>query len=126
VTKRAAALRLPLLSWLLRDWRPRGTEGFYLACWRADAVRVNGFDERCVGWGSEDAEFTMRLMHAGVAKRRLRFSAVMYHLRHRSASREGTPLNHAVYLETVASGRIRALQGLDEQEETGRAVQGYV
>jgi hypothetical protein len=87
---------------------------------------VNGFDERCVGWGSEDAEFVMRLIHAGVVKRRLRFSAVMYHLRHPPASREGTPLNHAVYLETVAKRRIRALQGLEEQDETGRTAQGYV
>lgn len=117
VEKRSAAFRFPLLSSLLRDWRPRGTEGFYLACWRADAILVNGFDERFDGWGGEDADFVVRLRHAGIVKRRLRFSAVMFHLYHRAASREGTPRNHAIYEETVASGRIRAVRGLAEMDE---------
>jgi glycosyltransferase involved in cell wall biosynthesis len=114
VSKRAAALRLPLLSLLLRNWRARGTEGFYLACWRDDAIRVNGFEERFEGWGGEDAEFVMRLRHAGVEKKRLRFSAVMYHLDHPKASREQTARTHALYEQTVATRRVSAIQGLAE------------
>ena len=121
VEKRAAAFRFPLLSSLLRDWRPRGTEGFYLACWRADAITVNGFDERFEGWGSEDADFVMRLRHAGIVKKRLRFSAVMYHLRHRSTSREETARNHAFYEETVATRRVRAVLGLAEMGAVARS-----
>jgi len=118
VVKRAAAFRFPFLASLLRNWRPRGTEGFYLACWRADAIHVNGFEERCEGWGSEDADFVMRLKHAGIVKKRLRFSAVMYHLHHAPASRAETPRNHAIYEETVAARRVRAVRGLAEMSGT--------
>lgn len=114
--KRAAAIRLPLLSCLLRHWQPKGTQGHYLACWRRDAIRVNGFDERFSGWGGEDAEFVIRLFNTGVTKRRLRFSGVMYHLYHPPAPREGTYLNHAIYEDTVAAKRTRAVQGLDQHQ----------
>ena len=112
--KRSAAFRLPLLSWLLRGWQPRGTQGYYLACWRADAIRVNGFDERFEGWGGEDAEFVIRLLNAGLVKRRLRFSGVLYHLYHLPAARDGTSRNDVIYHETVASKRIRAVAGLEQ------------
>jgi glycosyltransferase involved in cell wall biosynthesis len=34
--------------------------------WRRDFERVNGFDERFVGWGQEDDDFGLRLRAAGV------------------------------------------------------------
>lgn len=117
VSKRAAAFRFPLLSSLLRDWQPRGTEGFYIGCWRSDAVKINGFESRFEGWGGEDADFVMRLMHAGVVKKRMRFAGVMFHLDHPKASREGTPANHAIYEEMVATRRTRAVRGLAEMDD---------
>jgi hypothetical protein len=77
---------------------------------------VNGFDERFEGWGGEDAEFVIRLQNAGLVKRRLRFSAVLYHLYHPPAARDGTHRNDAVYEETVASKRIRAVVGLERHQ----------
>lgn len=114
VRKRAAAIRLPWLSWLLARWQARGTEGHNLACWREDAVRVNGFEERFLGWGGEDADFVLRLLHAGVVKRRLRFGGVVYHLDHPEASRDGQRRNDGIYEETAATRRIRAVAGLAE------------
>ena len=112
--KRAAALRVPPLAWLLGAWRGRGTQGHNLACWRADAVRVNGFEERFEGWGGEDADFVIRLLNAGVRKRRLRFAGVLFHLDHPPASRTRQASNDRIYDETVATGRIRAEVGLDQ------------
>ncbi len=49
--------------------------------WKADLVRVNGFDERMT-YGGEDLELGERLGHAGVPGKQIRFSAVCVHLDH--------------------------------------------
>ena len=58
-----------------------GWHGHNASCWKADAVRVNGFDER-MGWGGEDREFGDRLVNAGVRPIRIRYSAICVHLDH--------------------------------------------
>lgn len=45
--------------------KPRLTGGDF-GVWRADFERVNGFDERFVGWGQEDDDLGLRLRAAGV------------------------------------------------------------
>src|SRR3954451_10103760 len=40
--------------------------GSNIALWRVDLQRVNGFDERFVGWGCEDDDLADRLRAAGV------------------------------------------------------------
>ncbi len=49
--------------------------------WKADLVRVNGFDERMT-YGGEDLELGERLANAGVTGKQIRFSAVCIHLDH--------------------------------------------
>lgn len=50
--------------------------------WRRDVERVNGFDERFVGWGGEDDDLRARLVQAGVTMRSIRHRTVSYHLWH--------------------------------------------
>ncbi|MBM4021332.1 MAG: glycosyltransferase [Planctomycetes bacterium] len=45
--------------------KPRLTGGDF-GVWRTDFERVNGFDERFVGWGQEDDDLGLRLRAAGV------------------------------------------------------------
>jgi len=45
--------------------KPRLTGGDF-GLWRTDFERVNGFDERFVGWGQEDDDLGLRLRAAGV------------------------------------------------------------
>jgi len=45
--------------------KPRLTGGDF-GLWRADFERVNGFDERFVGWGQEDDDLGLRLRAAGM------------------------------------------------------------
>ena len=50
---------------LRRSSKPRLAGGDF-GVWRADFERVNGFDERFVGWGQEDDDLGLRLRAAGV------------------------------------------------------------
>lgn len=51
------------------------------SCFRADAIRIGGFDER-MGYGGEDHEFGYRLGHAGIRGKQVRYSALCLHLDH--------------------------------------------
>ncbi|MFM7136148.1 MAG: glycosyltransferase [Planctomycetota bacterium] len=65
---RALARRHRRIRWhnLLRHpTKPRLTGGDF-GVWRADFERVNGFDERFLGWGQEDDDLGLRLRAAGV------------------------------------------------------------
>jgi glycosyltransferase involved in cell wall biosynthesis len=90
-----------------------GVKTCNFAAWRADLVRVNGFDERYSGWGLEDSDLVLRLLHAGVRHKSARFAAPVFHLWHRENDRTLLPENRARLDELLASDRIQALQGLD-------------
>jgi hypothetical protein len=83
------------------------------AFWRADLERVNGFEERIVGWGPEDKELCARLVHAGVRRQTLLFGGLACHLHHPPASRASLPANLALLAETRTTRRVRAERGLD-------------
>ena len=74
VNRLAAVLRLPLgpLRKLgARQWR--GARSCNLAVWRSDLDRVDGFDASFSGWGREDSDLLVRLLHAGVRRKDGRF-----------------------------------------------------
>jgi glycosyltransferase involved in cell wall biosynthesis len=80
--------------------------------WREDLLRVNGFDETMVGWGSEDKELCARLENAGVMRQTLLFAALACHLAHPPAPRSLAGTNHRRWRETVSSGRTRCELGI--------------
>ncbi len=49
--------------------------------WKADLLRVNGFDER-MEYGGEDREVGERLIHSGLRGKSIRYRAVCVHLDH--------------------------------------------
>lgn len=56
-------------------------KGSNASVWKADAIRVNGFDER-MQWGGLDREFGVRLINAGVKPKHVRYNAICIHLDH--------------------------------------------
>lgn len=56
-------------------------KGSNASVWKADALKVNGFDER-MPWGGEDREFGVRLINAGIQSKHVRFNAIVIHLDH--------------------------------------------
>lgn len=59
----------------------RSWNGHNASCWKDDALKVNGFDER-MKYGGLDCEFGGRLLNAGVKAMQIRYSAICMHLDH--------------------------------------------
>ncbi len=61
----------------------RRIKGCNMACWKADALAIDGFDESMTGWGHEDADFIFRLQNRGVIRKSGSWSTEVLHLHHR-------------------------------------------
>jgi glycosyltransferase involved in cell wall biosynthesis len=94
-----------------RRWK--GVKTCNFAAWRADLLRANGFDERYAGWGLEDSDLVVRLLHAGVRHKSARFAAPVFHLWHRENDRSRLAENRSRLDEILASDRVTAVEGLD-------------
>ncbi|HEY1473400.1 MAG TPA: glycosyltransferase family 2 protein [Pseudolabrys sp.] len=113
VNRLSALLRLPLgpLRRLRqREWR--GARSCNLAIWRADLGRVDGFDADFSGWGKEDSDIIVRLLHAGVARKDGVFATGVLHLWHAEAERDRLVENERKLTDSLAGDRIRARRGL--------------
>lgn len=93
--------------------RWEGVKTCNFSLWRTDLVRTNGFDERYAGWGLEDSDLVIRLLHAGVRHKSARFAAPVFHLWHRENDRTGLSENQRHLQEILGSNRVVALEGLD-------------
>ena len=91
-----------------------GIRGCNLAIWRADLLRVNGYNEDFVGWGREDSELAVRLINAGVRRSDVRGWALCYHLWHPPASRSGLPANDELLAQAQRTGATRCERGLNQ------------
>ena len=109
----APVLRLPLGS--LRKMRPQAWEGARscnLAVWRADLDRVDGFDAVFSGWGKEDSDLLVRLLHAGVRRKDGAYATGVLHLWHAAADRSQLAENEQRLARVIESRRVRAEAGI--------------
>lgn len=117
IARRRNALHLPLLSraWLALNRRdsPHAIKTCNQGWWRADLLRVNGFDERMEGWGREDEELAWRAWHAGLRCRQLRYAGLAFHLHHNERHVDGASRNDAYLAHTRATQLTRCEHGLD-------------
>ena len=111
---------LPLLSLpdtTLRKRAPRQWQGVKtcnLSLWREDFMRVNGFDESYSGWGLEDSDLAIRLIHAGIRHKSARFATPVFHLWHHENDRSRLAENQKLLDAIIASARIEARVGLNQ------------
>jgi glycosyltransferase involved in cell wall biosynthesis len=107
-------VRLPDGSFRKRSARTwEGVKTCNLSAWRSDLLRVNGLDESYSGWGLEDSDLVIRLLHAGVLHKSARFAAPVFHLWHEEHDRSRLPENQKRLAELLHSSRTRASLGLD-------------
>ena len=75
-----------------------------LAVWRADLDRVDGFDAAFSGWGLEDSDLLIRLLHAGVRRKDGNFATGVLHLWHPENDRSLLPDNQRRLDDVIESG----------------------
>jgi GT2 family glycosyltransferase len=104
-------------GWLHRHVLPRvsrirGLLGCNFACWKADLLKINGFDEDydspAVG---EDTDLEWRFEHIGVTLKSARNMAIVYHFRH-PLRFSGFAGNMAKMRQKMASGRYFCERGI--------------
>jgi glycosyltransferase involved in cell wall biosynthesis len=116
----APVLRLPLGP--LRKMRPQVWEdarSCNLGVWRADLDRVDGFDASFKGWGKEDSDLLVRLLHAGVRRKDGAYATGVLHLWHAAADRSGLLDNEQRLARVIASRGVRAEQGISSLGRDG-------
>lgn len=100
-----------------RRMRPRrwyGVKTCNFSAWRRDLLAVNGLDETYTGWGLEDSDLVIRMLHAGLRHKSARFATPVFHLWHRESGRDRLAENQRLLDELMASMRTRAPLGVDQ------------
>lgn len=112
---------LPLIAWPFHHWRYRRPRFWQkamtcnLAVWKADFITVNGFDEVFEGWGYEDSDLVIRLIHLGVKRKEGRFAVPVFHLWHTHNDRSNHDQNYQRLLDRLnQTSLIRSQTGVDQ------------
>jgi glycosyltransferase involved in cell wall biosynthesis len=121
VNRLAGVLRLPLGPLRkIGSSRWRGARSCNLAVWRSDLERIDGFDASFSGWGREDSDLLIRLLHSGVRRKDGRFATGVVHLWHPEADRAQLPANDARLHAVLDSHRTGAQCGLSALREEAK------
>ncbi len=115
-------LRLPLgpLRRFCRNaWRGAKTCNMSIA--RSDLDFIDGFDTSYTGWGLEDTDLVVRLLHAGVQRKDGRFATGVLHLWHSDLDRRNLQDNERRLREVLTGNRIQAKQGLSTLHDEVKA-----
>ncbi len=116
IENRKNALRLPFLSRALslKTQSLHGVRSCNMSFFRNDCIRVNGFNEDFTGWGREDSEFVVRLLHSGVLRRNVRFSALACHLGHPENPRHSLAENDRILEQAIAGKLTTCRNGINK------------
>ena len=96
-----------------KKWRKAMTCN--LAVWKNDFIRVNGFDELFEGWGFEDSDLVIRLIHAGIARKEGRFAVPVLHLWHSHNDKSKQDMNYQRLLERLQQQDfVLAIKGISQ------------
>lgn len=111
------ARRIPFLTPLLSYYHTSGKNKYYakgcnMAFWLEDMLAVNGYDESFVGWGREDSDLVVRLLAKGCFLRRIKMSAVQYHIYHKENDRYNEDTNDLLMKKRIEEGTYFADNGI--------------
>ena len=117
--RRLVMLRLPWLHpWIKGRQGLSHARSCHLALWREDYMAVNGFEEKFVGWGSEDSEFVQRLLNNGLTRKNAKLMAPAVHLYHPEKSKEQVRRNEEFLRQTISRHKLKAELGMNQYQST--------
>ena len=64
------------------------------------------------GWGAEDSDLLIRLLHAGIRRKDGRYSTGVLHLWHPAADRMRLSENQRLLAQVIESDRVRPERGM--------------
>ena len=85
-----------------------------MSFFKSDLELVNGFEEQINGWGREDSEIAVRLFNNNIAKIRLKFKALTYHIFHKENDRSKLSENDEILSNVIKNRKIKAEKGLNQ------------
>jgi len=86
-----------------------------LAMYKQDFIAVNGFDEAFEGWGYEDSDLVIRLIHNGIKRKEGRFAIPVLHHWHKQNDQSKHDENFdRLTLRLNDKNFIKAVQGIDQ------------
>ncbi len=118
IKNRFNAMYIPFLTPLFRFENRSiknaiNTRGCNMSFWKKDLISVNGYDEEMTGWGREDSEISVRLVNAGLTKRKIKFAGIQFHQYHPLTSRTGLNKNDEILKETISQKKEKCKKGLN-------------
>lgn len=84
-----------------------------IGIWKKDIIAINGYNEDFHGWGYEDSEMVVRIIHSGVHKKLGKFATEVIHLYHPIASRDNTDKNLKL-LQQAIDNNHQPFKGLSQ------------
>jgi len=116
IKKRFRGLRLPFMLPHLKKYPQISTKfrGCNCSFWRADFIKINGYNEDYVGWGGEDYELAVRFHKILDYGLRLKHLGIGYHIYHKEASKAHLKQTHEINLESFARDSYRTPNGIDK------------
>ncbi|MFT4611933.1 MAG: glycosyltransferase involved in cell wall biosynthesis [Glaciecola sp.] len=114
--KRARGLHIPVLAnrFKRKLSMSKKIRGCNFSYWKQDFIDVNGYNEDMVGWGRDDTELVLRMMHNNVYGKRLKFKGIIYHIWHKQASKTGLNINNTIQANTQDNKLVWCENGIDK------------
>ncbi len=116
IKKRARTIRIPYLMNFAKITTERSSKlrGCNMSFWKSDFIKINGFNENLVGWGIDDSEMIQRLHNIGIKGKRLKNTAIAYHIYHKEQSRSQLDINDAILKQTTENKLTFIEKGINQ------------
>lgn len=113
VYHRLNAIRFPFFRFLgeRKEMKCRSVRGCNLAYWKADFVKVNGYNNELQGWGHEDEELAARFINNSIVKKIVKLHAVQFHLHHKELKKDNEPFHATVLKDAVVNKTKTCING---------------
>lgn len=102
----------PLRKMVPKKWQ--GAKTCNLGVLKDNFMNLNGFDERYIGWGHEDADLVIRLIRSGIYRKEGNFTIPVLHLWHKLNERSQLERNEERLQSTLIKDHIKAEQGVSQ------------